>query len=188
LTGRNRRASIAAMTTQSFAIKTARDLHAKCAFELQQLRDGIDRTQAMYTCVNLAISLWHMADWTWHELTPGARDLLSKAPHAQPNHQFARFKEWLRENPDLDACACVANASKHVTAEKNGNVKRSLASSDVSAEETCMGSITLTVSGSYGPDAWDYLIYVDGDRHRTVDIFTRAHAFWASFLASNRLA
>ena len=177
---------IAAMTnpTQSFALKSHIDLLRKIEYEVAQLEKEALRLQAGYICINLAISLWHMADWTWNSLDD-ADKVLASDNKGIDDAAFRAFKSILRRNPDIAACADIANSSKHITAAPNGMVKLNLGSHDVSSEVTAMHTTSIAGIGDYtryGPDAWDYLIYIDGERHRAIHVFQRARTFWRTTL------
>lgn len=88
---------------------------------LAEKPEHIGHTHApSYCAFNCAVTVWHLADWTWKAATPEQREHISASLNIKGNghdgKDFGKFQAALRsKSRPLHICQQLANGSKHMT-------------------------------------------------------------------------
>lgn len=152
---------------QSFGISTARDLLAKIERELSAFEGCEHFIRAGDHAFNLCLSLWHMTDWTFADMTSDechkAGAFLGAAFAKSPDFGVAVQKA----EPALRICRVMATASKHVEVTKF-------------PEPTLDTMIDIYEHSAVvdGPLILKWGVNYLGESYSMLDVFKRAIAFW----------
>lgn len=162
---------------QTFSLASCGNILCKAERELERLKQAKSHHDLADHAKNLAVTLWHLADWVWECHSDLVRAHLNLPPKDKEAQQ--EFLRVLTANsPCLGACDVIANAAKHggfaekkVRNRRDVNVVRRLVDGDVT------GILTGAETG-----IWSLEITIDGHSHRAADLFASACHEWNDFL------
>jgi hypothetical protein len=154
---------------KSFGLSTPTEYLDKLEWEFHQLMTASVATdrELSYHAMNLAMTGWHMTDWTYEH---------SRAPLKARFGTKPRFQDWIKEQSRLlAACRDVATASKHMTVDRNP---------DPLVETVDVPYMTPGTIGLGTRNVWH--VAIDGELY-SLDEFGRGLiTFWQNYLESQR--
>ncbi|MCA8016743.1 hypothetical protein LGM38_32400 [Burkholderia vietnamiensis] len=158
---------------QSFGISSARDLLAKIERELSEFEGCTHFVRAGDHAFNLCLSLWHMTDWAFADMTPDecckAQQFLGTVFNKPSEFSVAVQKA----EPALKICRIMATASKHVEVTKFPEPSLDTMI-DIYAHATDVDAPIILKWG----------VSIEGASYSMLDVFKCATSFWTSFFVA----
>jgi hypothetical protein len=155
----------------TFALAGARQMLRKLEWEMSELARPDAFT--VFRAFNVAVTAWHLVDWTWHDL-PDHRRSAWKG-------EFKRFRACCETQcPSVRLCGFVADASKHDGPDRNRRDQPvvTLSSADVMRAKCGVARCGDPLS------TWTWRLIIRDDRHEyaAADVFSRALEFWREII------
>lgn len=179
-----------------FYLSTPHHMFIKLAWELDYLKKSLKEQNstfkgheiASFHSWNVAVTAWHLSDWTWKYLSEEKqRDLSLKLGFEFQNNPAKNLKSFqlalTKKSRALEICWDICNGSKHFDTHKDSKVdaKVEFEIKEARAGEFRVGQrLAETLS-------FDFLINWEGQVFKAVQIFEEARNFWNDLLAELKL-
>ena len=153
---------------KSFGLSTPAEYLDKLEWEFERMMKAGPATgrELSYHAMNLAVTGWHMTDWTYPHLPADQKQRFKNSFY---------FQKWIAaQHRVLAACRDVATASKHMTVRD---------SPDPSIETVDVGYVDVAyVEDGYVDVAWH--IAIDGELYGLREFGETVISFWQNYLES----
>lgn len=175
-----------------FHLSNPKQLFMKLDWEIDNLRNTIEKQPATpplthelsaYHAYNVAVTAWHLTDWTWGALSDEAKCRLAAELQFNisnnPTSNLKSFQDAIRnKSRSLEICWDIANGSKHFDTHKNSKIdaKVDWESKMATAGEIRAGHPIQTFT-------YDFVVQWDNCNYRLLDIYEEVKEFWFNFLA-----
>jgi hypothetical protein len=177
-----------ASPSQVFMLATPEHMLTKLHWELHTLRKALSEkpehlghTHApSYCAFNCAVTVWHLADWTWKTSSPEQRSHILACLGVEGGGSLAKFQTTLMNKiRELHICRQVATGSKHVIVERYPDP-------NIQAEMRWEGEFARVGEMRAGDPLAVYryrLVVSDkGVERAALDVFEEAFKSWQRFL------
>ncbi|WP_186085907.1 hypothetical protein [Burkholderia gladioli] len=160
------------LNSKSFGLSGPSDYYDKLEWEFERLMKAGNATgrELAFHAINLAITGWHMTDWTFNFLP-----VATKASHS---NNSATFQAWVKsQSRVIAACREVATAGKHMQITRGPDPAISTFSEGY-------------VEEGYWEDAYcesEWKILIDGQSFSLDNFGREVINFWQCFLNSEGL-
>ena len=155
---------------KSFGLSSPSEYLDKLEWEFERMMTAGSATdrELSYHAMNLAMTAWHMTDWTYDHLSESVKSRFATQP---------RFQDWVKsQSRVLAACRDVATASKHMKVTRAAD----------SGVETV--DVTQVVPGTFALGSrkvWH--IAIDGELYSLDEFGRELIDFWQNYLDAQGL-
>ena len=174
--------------SQVFMLATPDHMLTKLHWELYTLRKALSEkpehlghTHApSYCAFNCAVTVWHLADWTWKASSPEQRSHILACLGVEGGGSFGKFQTALRGRcRELHICRQIATGSKHVTVEQHPdpNIKAEMRWESESARAGKMRA-----GDPFAVHRYRLVVSDHGVERAALDVFEEAFKSWQRFL------
>lgn len=173
----------------SFGITSVRGMLTKLYREFDRCQNAKSREDLADSCINFAITSWHIFDWIWAAIARSPELKKEVAAICSVNERSLSrddiIKYVIRSCPEIEWCQGICNGSKHVGGT-------SLLSTHVTETDDL---ITLTLNDYRRQDKvtneiqkeYEAFIIHDGKKHNALEVFGRVREKWTSHLLEVRM-
>jgi hypothetical protein len=170
-----------------FALATPHHLLIKLHWELVQLRSSLEAKLPValthvpaYHSFNVAVTCWHLTDWTWASADQQTRLLISQRLDLT-EQTLGQFQRALRrKHRVLHICSQIANGSKHFHADRTDDPE--IRTEDVWEHQPLRAG---SARAGHRPSYRYRLVVTDkGEPHEAITLFEQAERIWIRELES----
>ncbi len=172
---------------KTFGLENCRDLLRKLEWEMEGLKAASpnDPDDLAFHAFNAAVTVWHIGDWVWNDMTQEHRDALADE-WGKPLNVNGNFLSAVRqENREIGLCREIATASKHVEVSQSPDLT-------VDTVVSAGPATAITVATNGVPEApspiWALKVLDRGQRRSILEVLEGALAFWTEFIYQRGIA
>ena len=109
----------------TYGLENSRDVLKKLEWEQRGLKatSKQEPKELYYRAFNAAVTVWHLAEWVWSDMTRDQRQQLEtdwdKQLNVNDDNGRAFRRELIQINREIAICREIATASKHVKVSRN---------------------------------------------------------------------